>query len=157
MGTATKARAYIDRKSSPPTEAGTPPELYDRLDRTFGPFTLDPAANCGGHGEPRNVIRPMPHYCLGCGQNGLGLPWHGKVYVNPPFDKSLPMWVAKARIEIRQERAHLVAMLLPVRTGRKWWQEMAADHIIYLPGRLRFVGETNSAPFDTAVALWWQL
>ena len=151
-------RAYIDRKADAPTEWATPRDFYERLDNTFGPFNLDPASNCGGHGEGEvaNYVCE-PYYCLGCGQDGLEEPWFGKVYVNPPFDRSLPLWVAKAEKEAMAGEAKLVAMLLPVRTGRKWWQFMRPDSIIYLPGRLKFGGASNSAPFDCCVVLWWQL
>lgn len=160
-GSLSKNRPYIDRSQYPATESSTPPELFERLDVVFGPFSLDAAANCGQHGtEPANFVCE-PYLCNGCHQDGLTMSWSWKTFVNPPYDKGLPAWVEKAVSEInRIGGSKLVVMLLPVRTGRPWWQNVlipTVQHMIYLPGRLRFKGAKNSAPFDSALAIWWSL
>jgi hypothetical protein len=33
--------------------------------------------------------------------NGLVLPWHGRVFVNPPYGREIRLWVQKARAECR--------------------------------------------------------
>ena len=169
-------RAYIDRSNETLVEWGTPDDLYENYNRVFGPFTLDPAANCGRHMTIHNVL-PIPSngtlkrfFCLGCGDDGLELPWYGRVFLNPPYDKTLSQWVQKAIDEIATGNVDLVAMLLPVRTGRLWWGNLefvtsATGKIIYLrkgvggasSGRLKFKGADNSAPFDSCVALLWNL
>ena len=148
-------RAYIDRKPDPPTEWRTPLELLRWATLRFGPFDLDPAANCGRHGTgPANYLCER-YYCLDCGDDGLLRSWESRrVFLNPPYDKSLKDWVHKASLR----EAYVAAVLLPVRTGRSWWCEYVdtADHLIFLPGRLTFGGAENSAPFDSALAIYWK-
>ena len=147
-------RGYIDRAAAPNGEWGTPPELFRRCHAIWGEFTLDPASNCGQHGSPTNRLLGF-YYCLGCGQDGLILPWIGhRVFLNPPYDKTLPLWAAKCAAR----EALFTCALLPIRTGRPWWQRyvLTADAVVYLPGRLKFVGAPNSAPFDSCLVLWWQ-
>jgi hypothetical protein len=95
------------------------------------------------------------YYCLGCGRDGLKLPWsHRRIFLNPPYDKSLKDWAEKAS----ERQALVTCMLLPVRTGRPWWQQYvaSADLLFFLPGRLTFEGASNNAPFDSALALYWK-
>lgn len=148
------SRAYIDRAAVPNGEWGTPIEILMACTRAFGSFNLDPAANCGRHELPSNYVCTN-YYCIGCDRDGLQLPWESRrVFLNPPYDKSLKLWVAKCA----QREANLTCALLPVRTGRPWWREdtMLPDKVIYLPGRLTFVGAPNNAPFDSAIVLWWK-
>ena len=153
------SRAYIDRAAAPPTEWETPHWLFDRLSATFGPFTLDPACQVG-QWTATCVTMTQGGIIYTPKEDGLVQPWRGKVYVNPPYDKSLAQWVETAAHEAAAVNGPvLIAMLLPVRTGRPWWQKYVtkANAIMYLPGRLQFEGAENSAPFDSAVALWWRL
>ena len=148
-------RAYIDRAAVPNGEWGTPPELFERCQRLWGEFTLDPATTCGRHGRPTNRLPTYAFYCYGCDDDGLVQPWRDhRVFLNPPYDKNLPIWTARCALRV----ASFTCALLPVRTGRPWWQKhvLAADAVVYLPGRLKFVGAPNSAPFDSALVLWWQ-
>lgn len=149
-------RAYIDRAAAPNVEWGTPPELYRRCVEIWGKFTLDPASDCGQHGTHYdNRLPTNAAYCLGCNDDGLSRSWHDyRVFLNPPYDKSLMGWVTRCATR----EALFTCALLPVRTGVPWWQKhvLTADAVIYLPGRLKFVGAENSAPFDSALVLWWQ-
>ena len=55
----------------------TPPDILTAL----GPFALDPCAAP----DPRPWDTATVHYTLP--QNGLALPWTGRVFLNPP-----PLW-----------------------------------------------------------------
>ena len=149
-------RAYIDRAAAPNGEWGTPPDLFRRCQAIWGEFTLDPACDCGQRDTRYdNRLPTRDCYCGRCGFDGLILPWTGyRVFLNPPYDKSLPVWTAKCA----SREALFTCALLPVRTGRPWWQQhvLTADAVMYLPGRLKFVGAPNSAPFDSCLVLWWQ-
>ena len=47
--------------------------------------------------------------------DGLSLPWHGVVFVNPPYGRTLGPWVANAHHEVQEGRAQTVVALLPAR------------------------------------------
>ena len=165
-------RAYMLRPKT--TEYETPPDLFDQLNEEFGPFTFDPC----GQVEHRTVFRVLDNggrFYDGSSEefDGLMQPWEGKVFMNPPYGKGIAEWVEKAYLEVRHWRAKMVVALLPVRTDTKWWQSwvMSAAHkelppareiegpyelneVRFLPGRLKFSGEKNSAPFPSAIVVW---
>jgi DNA N-6-adenine-methyltransferase (Dam)/Resolvase, N terminal domain len=87
-------------------------------------------------------------------ENGLVQTWTGTCWFNPPYGKTIGLWLSKAR-EAALAGATVVA-LIPARTDTKWWHGIvtAASEIRYLPGRLRFGGCKHSAPFPSAVAIW---
>lgn len=108
-------------------------------------------------------------------QNGLSLPWFGRVWCNPPYSDIEP-WVTKAWSEINDPHgtALLVAMLIPAtRTEQGWWQrdvEPIRDRrdmpnrpslrTIFLPGRTAFarpgsngVGQAG-APFGCVLLVF---
>jgi site-specific DNA-methyltransferase (adenine-specific) len=109
----------------------TPPEVFSRLNGEFN-FTLDPC--------------PLEPPC-----DGLTRLWAGeRVYCNPPYNREIPKWLAKAR------EAELAVYLLPARTDTRWWHEyaMKADEIRFLKGRLKFGGAKHGAPFPSCVVIF---
>lgn len=88
--------------------------------------------------------------------DGLLASWAGeRCWMNPPYGSEIVQWVAKARSEA--ERGALVVGLLPARTDARWWQENVQGHadVRFISGRLKFGGAKNSAPFPSAIAVWW--
>jgi phage N-6-adenine-methyltransferase len=102
-------------------------------------------------------------------QNGLRLPWFGRVWCNPPYSDIEP-WVVKAWAELRARNVDVVAMLIPAtRTEQSWWQrevEPKRDHFTsplktyFLPGRTPFarpgsmgVGQSGT-PFGCVLLVW---
>ncbi|MBN6741257.1 hypothetical protein JKG47_12065 [Acidithiobacillus sp. MC6.1] len=86
--------------------------------------------------------------------DGLSLPWTGYIWVNPPYGSSLPKWVNKAMEE--GARGTGIIMLVPARTGTRWWHRALDGGAvpIFMRGRLKFWRdgkEGNAAPFDTAL------
>jgi hypothetical protein len=88
--------------------------------------------------------------------DGLVLPWCGRVFVNPPYGRALPRWVAKATREVKQGHAAVVVMLMPARTDTAYWHTYVADtaSIVFLRGRLRFSDGEQAAPFPSALVMW---
>jgi site-specific DNA-methyltransferase (adenine-specific) len=86
--------------------------------------------------------------------DGLARSWQGLVFVNPPYSRALPQWVAKCKEE--GERGATVIGLVPSRTDTRWWHDHVAGRadIIMLRGRLRFGGGAHSAPFPSALVVW---
>jgi len=86
---------------------------------------------------------------MGSPRNG-----RGRVFMNPPYGKTLGAWMRKAW-EAAQNGAELVVCLVPVRSDTGWWHEFAArGEVTLLPGRLRFGEGVNPAPFPSAVVVF---
>jgi len=113
----------------------TPQALYERLDREFL-FDFDPC--------------PVdPDF------DGLAVEWGERNYVNPPYGREIVKWCAKAHEEVCKGK--LVVMLVPARTDTHWWHDyiMLADEVRLIKGRLKFDDGAGSAPFPSAVAVFW--
>jgi phage N-6-adenine-methyltransferase len=120
----------------------TPQNLFDIVNGVWGyEFTFDAAA------DERNF--KVAHWS----GDSLEIPWEGRVWVNPPYNLAKE-FVSKAWKEVREGRVELVTLLLPARTDTRMWHEVIAlfaEEIIFLKGRLKFGGSTNSAPFPSAL------
>jgi hypothetical protein len=100
----------------------TPRWIIERL----GPFDLDPCA-----ADPR----PWDCATLNRTRNGLDLPWAGRVWLNPPFDRyEVGKWIARLA-----EHGDGTA-LLHARTEAAWfepvWKE--ALGILFMADRIKF-------------------
>jgi phage N-6-adenine-methyltransferase len=86
--------------------------------------------------------------------DGLSRPWRGLVFVNPPYSRALPHWVAKCASEAAI--GAVVVGLVPSRTDTRWWHDNVAGQaaVIMLKGRLRFGAGAGSAPFPSAIVVW---
>ena len=102
----------------------TPPEILLAL----GPFDLDPCAP---------IVRPWEtaarHYTVQ--DNGLALPWAGRVWCNPPFGREAVKWLRRMA-----DHGNGVA-LIPARTETAMFYETvwgAADGVLFIKGRPHF-------------------
>jgi site-specific DNA-methyltransferase (adenine-specific) len=128
--------------SSTSDEWRTPPDLFAHLNDIYQ-FDLDPASTHDNH-----VCRL---HCTLEDLNGLKFNWaERRVFLNPPFSQ-VQLWVAKCIAEM----AHcpVIVALLPARTDTRWFQKyvLSAGAVYYIPGRLKFVGAANSAPFPSCI------
>jgi len=104
----------------------TPAWIFDELGLVFD---LDPC-------HPATRIPWIPAtktYSLP--QDGLTLPWEGKVWCNPPYGKHTGAWLRKMH-----EHRNGVALVF-ARTDCKWAHDYVfnADAILFLSGRVKFV------------------
>ena len=123
----------------------TPQDFYDDLDREFS-FTLDPCS------YEKN------HKCASyftAEDDGLSQHWGGhKVFMNPPYGRTIGKWMAKA-YESCIKDGSLVVCLVPSRTDTNWWHSYAMrGEIRFVKGRLKFGGHKNSAPFPNAIVIF---
>ena len=95
----------------------TPPEIL----RALGAFDLDPCAP---------IVRPWEtaarHYTVQ--DDGLELPWEGRVWCNPPFGREAVKWLRRMR-----DHGNGVA-LIPARTETAMFYETvwgAADGVLF--------------------------
>ena len=111
---------------------------------------LDPCSP----GRARCRVTAAVHYTED--DDGLSLPWHGRVYMNPPYGRTISHWTAKAVGEVAARRASVVIGLIPARTDTTWWHRDVAGnaHVCLIKGRLAFGDGRNAAPFPSAVVAW---
>ena len=74
----------------------TPWPLFRELNARFGPCELDVCATAR-NAKCENFFSPE--------EDGLRQVWHGVCWMNPPYGRALPHWLAKAVNEIEMERA----------------------------------------------------
>lgn len=130
--------------SSKKMDWGTPQTLFDKLNAEFH-FTLDPCASDENH-KCANYFTES--------ENGLLQDWgRERVFCNPPYGRSIGNWVKKCA-----EHSDLAVMLIPARTDTKWFHEYIYNNprvqIRFLPGRVKFQGAVNSAPFPSMVVIF---
>lgn len=123
----------------------TPQDFYDNLNSIFD-FTLDPCASDENHKAPKYYTEA---------DDGLAQSWDGeRVFMNPPYGRAIGNWVKKAS----EQKGGLVVCLLPARTDTRWWHDYVVGggaNICFLKGRLKFGGQKNSAPFPSAVVIFY--
>jgi hypothetical protein len=102
----------------------TPPYIL----RALGRFNLDPCAP-----EPRPWDMAAAHFTIH--QNGLNQPWHGRVWLNPPYGNETDKWVR--RLAEHGDGIALIFARTETATFHPWvWEH--ADAMLFLKGRVRF-------------------
>lgn len=131
--------------SSNTVEWETPRHLFDELNRGFR-FTLDP---CCTHEN----AKCKTHFTKS--ENGLLKDWgKNNVFMNPPYGREIIHWMHKAYESAKA--GALVVCLVPARTDTAWWHDYATKgEILFIRGRLKFGGHKSSAPFPSAVVVFW--
>lgn len=122
----------------------TPDWLFESLQKEFG-FTLDVCAN------PDNAK------CLKfitSEQDGLLQNWEGVVWCNPPYGRSIGLWVRKAYLE--SHNGITSVLLLPARTDTRWFHTwvLGKAEIRFIKGRLKFGSEKHGAPFPSMIIVF---
>ena len=134
----------------------TPQILFDSLHDEFN-FTLDPCASSENAKCSNFYTRE---------DNGLEQPWHGSVFMNPPYGREMRKWIAKAYEESR--KGATVICLIPARTDTRYWHEyvMKAAEVRFIRSRLHFdntrhqerkaegKATAHNAPFPSVVVVF---
>jgi len=123
----------------------TPQDFFDQLDTEFK-FDFDVCANA-------NNAKCSNYY--GIEDDALQKTWKGYCFMNPPYGREISKWVKKAYESAFGGQATVVC-LLPSRTDTRWWHDyvMKADTVRFIQGRLKFDGQSNSAPFPSVVVVF---
>mgnify|MGYP003326227796 CR=1 FL=1 len=129
--------------SSATDEWATPADFFAAQD-SLHHFTLDVCAT------PENA-KCARYYTRA--DDGLKQAWAGeRCWMNPPYGRAIGAWMRKAYEE--SLRGALVVCLVPARTDTAWWHNYAAKgNVTFIRGRLKFGGQTNSAPFPSALVV----
>lgn len=128
----------------------TPESFMVKLIERFGHFDLDPCCLPSSAKAPKYFTPD---------DDGLTKPWSGRVFMNPPYGRTIGQWVAKARKEAIDGAT--VVCLLPARTDTGWWHDhvmTSATEVLLVRGRLHFGGDhertAHNAPFPSAVVVF---
>jgi hypothetical protein len=85
--------------------------------------------------------------------DGLAQEWYGRVYMNPPYGRELPLWVDKLISEFQAGRVTEAVVLVPSRTDTLWFRRLREYPRAFLWGRLRFSDAANAATFPSMAVL----
>jgi len=133
---------------------GTPPEMWRSLAAPVDGFDLDPCS--GAESTPIAPDRYTKE------DDGLLQPWHGDVFVNPPWSSNgdasaKEQWLSKVRSEANRDEVDSVVVLLPSDTSAGWFHEhvLAAELVcFYGPGRVSFEGGGKNPSFGLIVCVY---
>lgn len=125
----------------------TPAIIIERAIQTMGAIDLDPCSDKPTGDGPN--VPAAAHYTEA--DDGLSLPWHGRVYMNPPYGRQIGAWVGKLVSEYNAGNVEQAVALLPARTDTRWMALLREYPRCYIRGRLKFGDHTSSAPFPSAV------
>lgn len=132
--------------SSDTPEHYTPAVIVDAVIDVLGEIDLDPCSNS----KDTPNVPALYHYTVE--DDGLSLPWVGKVYMNPPYGRSIGEWVNKLTESLDTGVTEAIA-LVPARVDTQWWNALTARYsmVCFISGRLTFIGNEDAAPFPSAV------
>jgi hypothetical protein len=119
------AHPYRDRPSAATHVWLTPPDILQEL----GQFDLDPCAAP----EPRPWPTARQHYVEA--DDGLSKPWHGRVWLNPPYGSHAGAWMER----MAQHRVGIALLFARTDTlvfHRHVWPY--ATGLLFLSGRPHF-------------------
>lgn len=131
--------------SSKTAEHYTPQVIIDATLACLGEIDLDPCSNS----QLSPNIPAARHFTAD--NDGLMMPWGGRVYMNPPYGREIDDWVAKLCLEYERGDVTEAIALVPARTDTQWWLRLRDYPVCFIIGRLTFGGNTDPAPFPSAV------
>lgn len=120
-------------------------DLFHSLDDEFH-FTLDPCSD----GYNALCSRFFTIF-----DDGLSCSWNNEVvFCNPPYNE-VKKWVFKSWEEWYYGSCTVV-LLIPSRTDTKWFHTyiLPFAEIRFIPGRLRFNGAKDRAPFPSMICVF---
>ena len=138
MATATRPLAgFAYERTDAKDEWLTPPSVINAL----GVFDLDP---CSPINRPWETA--LSHYTIN--DNGLALPWHGRVWMNPPYGDQTELWMQRLA-----EHGNGIALIFARTETATFfpWVWSRADAVRFLRGRHRFF-DVSGKESDSGIA-----
>jgi phage N-6-adenine-methyltransferase len=127
----------------------TPPHIIELVKKILYPCPIFDPCSC------REANETVGAACyLSKEDNGLKKPWHGSVFMNPPYGRGedgCKPWVEKLVKSYEARDIREAIALVPARTDTGWFQPLFEYHICFVKGRLKFSNAASSAPFPSAV------
>lgn len=129
----------------------TNPIIIDAARKVMGSIDTDPAT----HPIANTVVKAATFYTAAT--NGLDKPWHGNVWLNPPFSE-WSLWAAKLASEISSGRTTQACVLAATRTiTAKYFSPLmdGCDSACFTRGRIAFWGDRAKSPDDGHAILYF--
>lgn len=125
----------------------TPPEEVEFVREFLGEIDLDPAS-CE---DANKIVRAKQYYTKA--DDGLSLPWDGKVFCNPPYSRGLIEEFVKGFLLMHGGKANEGILLVNANTSSSWFQRALklADAVCFcgatdsFNSRIKFIGGDSGA------------
>lgn len=124
----------------------TPPEYIEAAREVFGAIDLDPASSA----EAQKVVKAAEFFTQE--SSGLTKPWHGRVWLNPPYAQpAIQQFVEKLVLEVTERRVERAILLTHNYTDTGWFHHAAqsCDAVCFTRGRIRFVSPSGEEASPT--------
>jgi ParB family transcriptional regulator, chromosome partitioning protein len=123
--------------SSESVEWYTPKKFIEAVRSVLGGIDLDPAS-CA---QANSVVGAARYYTNE--DDGLSLPWYGKVFLNPPYGKeggksNQEKWSRRLIDEFTAGRVSEAILLVNASTETLWFQPLWAYPLCFVRGRIDF-------------------
>jgi hypothetical protein len=128
--------------SSASVEWYTPPEIITLVSDVLGTIDLDPSWH------PESPVRAATTYTQA--DDGLSKEWKGRVFLNPPYGRTIDGWIEKLVEEHSAGKVSEAIALVPARVDTEWFRRLDAYPRCFLYGRLTFANAEHPAPFPCA-------
>lgn len=123
----------------------TPPDYIEAAREAMGSIDLDPAS-CE---TAQANVKAQRYFDIDA--NGLDKPWHGNVWLNPPYSKDL-VGLFAAKVVEESRRFEQAIVLVNNATDTAWFHQLVsvAAAACFFRGRIRFLDKTGK-PANTPV------
>lgn len=121
----------------------TPPEFVEAARSVMGEIDLDPAS-CD---EAQQTVGAGTYYTKDT--DGLSQPWHGRVWLNPPYSKTgarsnQEIWSRRLADEYKAGSVTEAVLLVKAALGYNWFEELWYDWpVCFVKTRLSFIRENG--------------
>lgn len=128
------------KTSSASDEWYTPLEYIEMAQQVMGGIDLDPASN----EVAQQWIRAERYFTEA--DDGLAQPWHGRIWLNPPYGNQTHLWTEK--VMTAHEAGDVTQAIILVRpaAGSAWFQTLSSRYLsCTLHKRIKFINASRQA------------
>lgn len=127
--------AQLINQDSGKTEYMTPPHIVDAARTVLGGIDLDPFSNPLAN---EKIVKADKYYTVL--DDGLSLPWCGRVWMNHPFNRTMnPLCINKLINEITQKRITAACCITFSNTSESWFQPLLNQLQCFLYPRTQYL------------------
>lgn len=132
--------AYGERRSNRSSEWYTPAYVIETVRRVLGEIDLDPAS-CE---KANRTVQATEYFTEE--DDGLVQPWHGRVWLNPPYQGLAGDFASKlvSSYESGEIKAGIL-LITALTTDTQWFQALWSGVLCFTYGRIKFDGDGGSS------------